>query len=199
MGFCKGPLSSAQYGSQPVASFNTGPGELAAPISIGASSPNAIIGLGGFNATLNQICCVLQQICYQADPIQNSSSRFASEMFPVPFASNPANCTEVLVNNLSATEIADSTANKLAGNSTSVELQGSVIPAIKSNPKEEIASTPNQKKSQTEDDSQLSTSCQQNSPVRPSHPNSNPHFSSHISLLLRSQYPSVGTPKAHKK
>ncbi|KAJ9048412.1 hypothetical protein DSO57_1035341 [Entomophthora muscae] len=66
----QGPLQTAlaylgsskqpEAGSCPGASFNAGPGELAAPNGIGAPSPNATIGLGAPNAVLNQICCRMQ-------------------------------------------------------------------------------------------------------------------------------------------
>ncbi|KAJ9052829.1 hypothetical protein DSO57_1030274 [Entomophthora muscae] len=52
----QGSLKQPKAGSRPGASFNAGPGELLAPNSIGAPSPNATIGLGAPNAALNQIC-----------------------------------------------------------------------------------------------------------------------------------------------
>ncbi|KAJ9063160.1 hypothetical protein DSO57_1002894 [Entomophthora muscae] len=66
-----GCLNCPQGRICPGASIETGLGELAAPNSIGAPSPNAIIGLGAPNAALNQICWVLQQICYQTVLLQN--------------------------------------------------------------------------------------------------------------------------------
>ncbi|KAJ9070107.1 hypothetical protein DSO57_1011722 [Entomophthora muscae] len=43
----------------PGASSGTGLGELVAPNSIGAPSPNSIIGLGAVNAIVEKICCKL--------------------------------------------------------------------------------------------------------------------------------------------
>ncbi|KAJ9090143.1 hypothetical protein DSO57_1005314 [Entomophthora muscae] len=79
--------------------------------------------LGAPNAALNQIFWVLQQICYQADMLQNATSRSESKFAPVLSVQNPTNCTEVLVNNLVATDVAGNAANKLAVHSTSVKLQ----------------------------------------------------------------------------
>ncbi|KAJ9073279.1 hypothetical protein DSO57_1018161, partial [Entomophthora muscae] len=108
-----GSLKWPEAGSRPGASFNAGLGELAAPSGIRAPSPNAIIGLGASNAILNQICWVLQQICYQADLLQNATSRSdkfqisaaapAAQFLTVPSTPNHLSCTEVLARNLAAT------------------------------------------------------------------------------------------------
>ncbi|KAJ9086772.1 hypothetical protein DSO57_1000398 [Entomophthora muscae] len=144
-------------------------GQLAAPSGIRAPSPNTLNGLGSSNATLNQICWVLQQICYQTDLLQNSTS--ISENFQIPAAAsaapytvvpptpNQSNCTDVLVSHLAATEDAVDATNKLVDNSTSVKLQDS-----------EILEVNNQVKSQAEDANQLSTSHQQSSPAQTKSP-----------------------------
>ncbi|KAJ9081093.1 hypothetical protein DSO57_1018400 [Entomophthora muscae] len=121
---------SHQFGlvTQTEASVKTGLGELGAPKGIVAPSPNAIIGLGAPNTTMDQIFWFLKHICYQADLLQNATSRSASTMIPVSSALNPTDCTEVPVNNLAATEDADNAANKLAVHSTSVKLQDLYMP-----------------------------------------------------------------------
>ncbi|KAJ9051229.1 hypothetical protein DSO57_1006481 [Entomophthora muscae] len=135
-----GSLKQPEAGSCPGASFNDVSGELAAPSGIGAPSPNALNGLGASKATLNQIFWVLQQIFYQTDLLQNSTSR--SENFQIPAAAsaaphtvvpptpNQSNCTDVLVSHLAATEDAVDATNKLVDNSTSVKLQDSEILAV---------------------------------------------------------------------
>ncbi|KAJ9076555.1 hypothetical protein DSO57_1024973 [Entomophthora muscae] len=117
-----GSLNCLQDVTWPGASINTGPGELVAPNVIGAPSPNATIGLGAPNAVLNQICWVLQQISYQEDLLQNSTSRSLKSLVPtanpaanpavVPAFSNHPSCTEVLVDHLEATGVAVNIANK---------------------------------------------------------------------------------------
>ncbi|KAJ9065799.1 hypothetical protein DSO57_1016009 [Entomophthora muscae] len=81
-----GSLKQPKARSCPGASFNAGPGELAAPSGIGAPSPNALIGLGASNTTLNQICCRIQP----AD-LKNSRILLLQMQHPTLFPPPPIN------------------------------------------------------------------------------------------------------------